>query len=141
MSRTDVSERALTMTHHVQEGYWAYEKAAITRRAADLRSWLYQRPEAQVGRPTPSVVGDKRLTVQVLVVTHGAFAHFLTEDWDVEDPMLGTAYKNCTSIATVASTVYCLVLTKDRRTSRVCFHARLGGRGGASGGDVGEQAT
>jgi hypothetical protein len=31
------------------------------------------------------------------VVTHGAFAHFLTEDWDVEDPMIGTAYKNCKS--------------------------------------------
>jgi hypothetical protein len=28
-------------------------------------------------------------------VTHGAFAHFFTEDWDVEDPMTTTAYKNC----------------------------------------------
>ena len=33
-----------------------------------------------------------------MVVTHGAFAHFLTEDWDVEDPMLGTAFKNCKSM-------------------------------------------
>ena len=32
-------------------------------------------------------------------MTHGAFAHFLTEDWDVEDPMLGTAYKNCRCIS------------------------------------------
>jgi hypothetical protein len=41
---------------------------------------------------------------QVIVVTHGAFAHFLTEDWEVEDPMLGTAWKNCqlTSISTLA---------------------------------------
>ena len=31
----------------------------------------------------------------MLVVTHGAFTHFLTEDWEVEDPMLGTAWKNC----------------------------------------------
>ena len=31
-------------------------------------------------------------------MTHGAFAHFLTEDWDVEDPMLGTAFKNCKSL-------------------------------------------
>ncbi|RAR07985.1 phosphoglycerate mutase family protein [Stemphylium lycopersici] len=61
-----------------KEGYWAYEKLAITKRAAELRNWLYQRPESQI-----------------LVVTHGAFAHFLTEDWEVEDPMLGTAWKNC----------------------------------------------
>jgi hypothetical protein len=32
-----------------------------------------------------------------VLVTHGAIAHFLTEDWDVEDPMIGTAYKNCSS--------------------------------------------
>ncbi|KAI2486677.1 Phosphoglycerate mutase family protein [Pyrenophora tritici-repentis] len=62
----------------LQQGYWAYEKTAISKRAAELRNWLYQRPEAQV-----------------IIVTHGAFAHFLTEDWDVEDPMLGTAFKNC----------------------------------------------
>ena len=36
---------------------------------------------------------------QVLVVTHGAFAHFLTEDWEVEDPMVGTAWKNCRYIS------------------------------------------
>jgi hypothetical protein len=41
---------------------------------------------------------DGVLTGQVVVVTHGAFAHFLTEDWDVEDPMVGTAYKNCSSL-------------------------------------------
>lgn len=34
------------------------------------------------------------LTSQIVLVTHGAFAHFLTEDWDVDDPMIGTAYKN-----------------------------------------------
>lgn len=28
-------------------------------------------------------------------MTHGAFLHFLTEDWDVEDPMTTTAYHNC----------------------------------------------
>jgi hypothetical protein len=33
-----------------------------------------------------------------VVVTHGAIAHFLSEDFmDVEDPMIGTAYKNCSS--------------------------------------------
>ncbi|EUC27948.1 hypothetical protein COCVIDRAFT_37469 [Bipolaris victoriae FI3] len=76
LSKIDAS--AVTPGWNSKDGYWAYEKTAISKRAADLRSWLFQRPEAQV-----------------LVVTHGAFAHFLTEDWDVEDPMLGTAYKNC----------------------------------------------
>ncbi|KAI8942925.1 hypothetical protein NX059_000963 [Plenodomus lindquistii] len=60
------------------QGYWAYEKQAILQRAADFRNFLFQRPEKQI-----------------VLVTHGAFAHFLTEDWDVEDPMTGTAYKNC----------------------------------------------
>ncbi|KAF1911392.1 hypothetical protein BDU57DRAFT_560498 [Ampelomyces quisqualis] len=60
------------------KGYWAYEKPAISKRAADCRNWLFQRCEAQA-----------------VVITHGLMAHFLTEDWDVEDPMIGTAYKNC----------------------------------------------
>ncbi|KAF3044464.1 hypothetical protein E8E12_010926 [Didymella heteroderae] len=58
--------------------YWAYERDAISKRASDLRSFLLQRPEKQI-----------------VLVTHGAFAHFLTEDWDVEDPMIGTAWLNC----------------------------------------------
>ncbi|KAH6632934.1 phosphoglycerate mutase family protein-like protein [Boeremia exigua] len=61
-----------------KKGYWAYEKDAILKRAADLRSFLQQRSEKQI-----------------VLVTHGAFTHFLTEDWDVEDPMTGTAWLNC----------------------------------------------
>ncbi|KAG9189106.1 phosphoglycerate mutase-like protein [Alternaria panax] len=76
ISKVDAS--AVTAGWNSKQGYWAYEKRAISKRASDLRNWLYQRPEAQV-----------------MVVTHGAFAHFLTEDWEVEDPMLGTAWKNC----------------------------------------------
>ncbi|KAI4681932.1 hypothetical protein J4E81_009693 [Alternaria sp. BMP 2799] len=76
ISKVDAS--AVTAGWNSKEDYWAYEKRAISKRASDLRNWLYQRPEAQV-----------------LVVTHGAFAHFLTEDWEVEDPMVGTAWKNC----------------------------------------------
>ncbi|KAJ8119099.1 hypothetical protein OPT61_g65 [Boeremia exigua] len=61
-----------------KKGYWAYERDAISTRAADLRSFLLQRSEKQI-----------------VLVTHGAFAHFLAEDWDVEDPMTGTAWLNC----------------------------------------------
>ncbi|KAF2650927.1 phosphoglycerate mutase family protein-like protein [Lophiostoma macrostomum CBS 122681] len=63
---------------NVKSGYYAYTREAISKRAADLRSWLFQRPEDHV-----------------LLVTHGAFLHFLTEDWDVDDPMIGTSYHNC----------------------------------------------
>lgn len=33
--------------------------------------------------------------MQILLVTHGAFLHFLTEDWSIADPMNSTAYRNC----------------------------------------------
>ncbi|PSN73476.1 PGAM-domain-containing protein [Corynespora cassiicola Philippines] len=61
-----------------KEGKYAYEKQALRNRAQDLRNWLFQRPENTI-----------------LLVTHGAFAHFLTEDCDGADPMIGTAYINC----------------------------------------------
>ncbi|KAH7396981.1 histidine phosphatase superfamily [Phaeosphaeria sp. MPI-PUGE-AT-0046c] len=73
-----IDASAVTKGWNTNQGYWAYEKKAISKRAADFRNWLFQRPESQV-----------------VVVTHGAIAHFLTEDWDVDDPMIGTAYKNC----------------------------------------------
>ncbi|KAF2706222.1 phosphoglycerate mutase-like protein [Pleomassaria siparia CBS 279.74] len=64
-------------------GIYAYTKEAISQRASDLRKYMFKRPETNI-----------------LVVTHGAFLHFLTEDWDVSDPMTsnlfaGTAYNNC----------------------------------------------
>lgn len=57
---------------------------------------MMQRTEKQVRRMLfPSSL--LRLTMQIVLVTHGAFAHFLTEDWDVADPMTGTAWLNCKS--------------------------------------------
>jgi broad specificity phosphatase PhoE len=63
---------------NAKTGYWAWEREAIMKRAADVRSWLYNRPEEHI-----------------LFVTHGAFLHFLTEDWSVAEPMNSTAYRNC----------------------------------------------
>ncbi|KAF2466626.1 phosphoglycerate mutase-like protein [Lindgomyces ingoldianus] len=63
---------------NVKSGYWAPCKSKITQRAADLRSWLFRRSEAHI-----------------LLVTHGAFLHYLTEDWAGDDPVRGTAYLNC----------------------------------------------
>ncbi|KAF2200607.1 phosphoglycerate mutase-like protein [Delitschia confertaspora ATCC 74209] len=63
---------------NVKRGYWGEGKTAVTKRAADLRTWLFQRPESHV-----------------VLVTHGAFLHFLTEDWTGDDPKRGTGYHNC----------------------------------------------
>ncbi|KAK7186450.1 hypothetical protein DPSP01_002118 [Paraphaeosphaeria sporulosa] len=61
-----------------KKGYYAYEANAIYQRAADMRASLYQRNEDHI-----------------VLVSHGAIAHFLTEDWQIHDPMLGTNWSNC----------------------------------------------
>ena len=43
-----------------------------------MRSSLFQRSEDHI-----------------VLVTHGAISHFLTEDWEIADPMLGTNWSNC----------------------------------------------
>ncbi|KAJ4295271.1 hypothetical protein N0V90_007282 [Kalmusia sp. IMI 367209] len=61
-----------------KEGYWAYTKSALTARATDVRNALFKRPEEHI-----------------IVVSHGAIAHFITEDWEVDNPMTGTTWANC----------------------------------------------
>lgn len=57
----------------MQRGRYATDHESLTKRAADLRSWLYQRSEPRI-----------------LFVTHGAFLHYLTEDWSGDDPEKGS---------------------------------------------------
>jgi hypothetical protein len=71
----------------------------------------------------------------VILVTHGAIAHFLTEDWDVEDPMLGTAYLNCSC---TSHEVILTSLTHRRRTPRIRLHTRVYCEGCACDGDGGK---
>ncbi|KAH6680191.1 hypothetical protein B0J14DRAFT_683324 [Halenospora varia] len=59
-------------------GFWAPHREECHKRAATLRLWLCTLPE-----------------MHVLLVTHGAFLHFLTEDWTGDGPKRGTAYLNC----------------------------------------------
>lgn len=63
---------------NLKKGLYAPNHEAVQARAATLRAWLYQL-EAQY----------------VVLVTHGAFLHYLTEDGTVEDLKNGTAYNNC----------------------------------------------
>jgi hypothetical protein len=59
-------------------GPYAASLEAVTARAAALRATVYaQSCEA------------------VILVTHGAFLHFFTDDWTAFDGSKGTAYENC----------------------------------------------
>ncbi|TVY30324.1 putative phosphatase [Lachnellula hyalina] len=48
-----------------KQGTWGSEKSAVEARAATLRAWLYARPEKSI-----------------VVVTHGNFLRYLTDDWN-----------------------------------------------------------
>ncbi|KAI5266523.1 PGAM-domain-containing protein [Aureobasidium subglaciale] len=61
-----------------KEGKWASDRATVQKRAAKLRSWLYNRKEESV-----------------IVVSHGGFLHALTEDWSGFNAGMGTGWKNC----------------------------------------------
>ena len=53
-------------------GKWAPDSQAIVARAKEVRQWLKARPEKEV-----------------VLVTHGGFLHFLTEDWDDYNKLAG----------------------------------------------------
>ncbi|KUJ13857.1 phosphoglycerate mutase family protein-like protein [Mollisia scopiformis] len=61
-----------------KKGLYEDSLQAVEARAAELRMWLWRRPEKEF-----------------VLVTHGAFLHYLTEDWDGFHASHGTAYKNC----------------------------------------------
>lgn len=60
-------------TWNSKEGRWAPHAAAIQARARDARQWLSKRPEKDI-----------------VVVTHGGFLHYFTEDWHGADRFNGT---------------------------------------------------
>ncbi|KAK7557779.1 histidine phosphatase superfamily [Phyllosticta citricarpa] len=66
-----------------KKGRWAPESAAIEARARDARQFL---------RELASSSGDD--DVEIVVVTHGGYLHFLTSDWDDFDQFKGTGWKN-----------------------------------------------
>lgn len=49
----------------LQTGKWAPTSEAINKRARELRRWLKARPEKEI-----------------VLVTHGGFLHYFTEDWE-----------------------------------------------------------
>ncbi|KAK4984350.1 hypothetical protein LTR50_006646 [Elasticomyces elasticus] len=60
-----------------KQGKWAPTAKAIDARAREARSWLMQRPEKEI-----------------VVVTHGGFLHYFTEDWTGSQRYTGTGWAN-----------------------------------------------
>ena len=56
-----------------KKGKWAPHADAITARAREARRWLSARPEKEI-----------------VVVTHGGFLHYFTEDWNGADRFQGS---------------------------------------------------
>ncbi|KAF4534040.1 Phosphoglycerate mutase family protein [Lasiodiplodia theobromae] len=61
-----------------KSGIYTPSFPAVERRAALFRAWLRARPEENI-----------------VLVTHGAFLHYLMEDWTDYDPKKGTGFCNC----------------------------------------------
>ncbi|KAJ5107650.1 phosphoglycerate mutase family protein-like protein [Penicillium angulare] len=61
-----------------KKGIYESSLPAVKQRAAEMRNWIYSRPERHVA-----------------LVTHGGFLHYLTEDWRGYVRGKGTGYLNC----------------------------------------------
>jgi len=62
---------------NIKKGKWEPTPAAIKARAREARRWLKARPEKEI-----------------VLVTHGGFLHFFTEDWEDKDLYSGTGWAN-----------------------------------------------
>ncbi|GAB7354453.1 hypothetical protein MBLNU459_g4937t3 [Dothideomycetes sp. NU459] len=61
-----------------KKGIYEASLLQVEKRAASLRAWLWRRPEKNI-----------------VLVSHGAFLHYFSEDWTFFDGAKGTAYENC----------------------------------------------
>ena len=62
----------LTDGWNMKTGRWSPSAQALKKRAKEARQWLKTRPEKDI-----------------VVVTHGGFLHYFTEDWSGYKPTLG----------------------------------------------------
>ncbi|GAB7354451.1 hypothetical protein MBLNU459_g4937t1 [Dothideomycetes sp. NU459] len=60
-----------------KKGIYEASLLQVEKRAASLRAWLWRRPEKNI-----------------VLVSHGAFLHYFSEDWTFFDGAKGTAYEN-----------------------------------------------
>jgi broad specificity phosphatase PhoE len=66
-------------------GKWTPASSAIERRAKEARVWLRDLAAKEEGRD-----------VDIVVVTHGGYLHYMTEDWEGMDDglIMGTGWEN-----------------------------------------------
>lgn len=63
--------------------------AKLEARARRARRWL-----RDLGRRFEAETGNEGRDAHIVVVTHGGFLHFLTQDWDGMNPVQGTGWEN-----------------------------------------------
>jgi broad specificity phosphatase PhoE len=68
-----------------KEGKWSPASSAIDRRALDARRWLRDLGKGEA---------EKDVDVDIVVVTHGGFLHYLTEDWEGAERGTGSGWEN-----------------------------------------------
>ncbi|KAH8601150.1 histidine phosphatase superfamily [Bisporella sp. PMI_857] len=70
-----------------KKGRWSPTESAIQARAKDARIWLRNLAS--------SALAESEGDVNIVVVTHGGYLHFLTEDWDGYNvKFVGTGWAN-----------------------------------------------
>lgn len=74
-------------------GRWSPAASAIEARAREARVWLRDLArEAHTQGGDGNGDGDK--DVDIVVVTHGGFLHYFTEDWEGNEKFTGTGWAN-----------------------------------------------
>lgn len=68
-----------------KQGRWSPAASAIEARARDGRIWL-----RNLARSAQIESGD----VDIVVVTHGGYLHYFTEDWEGNEKFTGTGWAN-----------------------------------------------
>lgn len=69
-----------------KKGKWSPATSAITARARDARVWLRDLAF--------SALADTDEDVNIVIVTHGGYLHFFTEDWVGYTTFTGTGWSN-----------------------------------------------
>jgi broad specificity phosphatase PhoE len=69
-----------------KQGRWSPASSAIEARAKDARIWLRTLATSSQAQAQDDV--------DIVVVTHGGYLHYFTEDWDGHEKFTGTGWEN-----------------------------------------------
>jgi hypothetical protein len=79
----------LSLVHegwNLKQGKWGPAAENIEARARDARVWLRNLGE--------QALENGLKDVEIVVVTHGGYLHYFTEDWDGHERFIGTGWAN-----------------------------------------------